>query len=127
MALRALVVLSTAAFVAAKLSDHWNDIHTKCSDAHCPDENHPILDYNETAQECVCREHPCHNHNGVKWTCDDPEFPYLSFSYNKDAELDCVCKQHPCPEDTCDSEEHEIRWDHNGVCFCGPKKKITEL
>eukprot|EP00756_Hemistasia_phaeocysticola_P054826 Hpha_TRINITY_DN30737_c0_g1::TRINITY_DN30737_c0_g1_i1::g.28369::m.28369 len=118
---RTLVVLAVVTLAAAKLTDHWSVINEKCGAVHCPGETATILDYNETSQECVCREHPCHNHKGFKWVCDDPKYPFLAFSYNQEAQLECVCKEHPCAESKCESDVHEIRWDHNGVCYCGSK------
>ena len=33
----------------------------------------------------------------MKYTCDDPAYPFLSYHYDTAKELKCVCKEHPCP------------------------------
>eukprot|EP01062_Namystynia_karyoxenos_P067954 TRINITY_DN62109_c0_g1_i1.p1 TRINITY_DN62109_c0_g1~~TRINITY_DN62109_c0_g1_i1.p1 ORF type:complete len:135 (+),score=42.27 TRINITY_DN62109_c0_g1_i1:85-489(+) len=119
--MRALAFLLLATAVQAKLSDHWSNVREKCVDALCETMDHPILDWNE-AEGCHCRQHPCHNDNGMRHSCDDPGFPFLAFEYDADQQLSCVCKPHPCPEDTCEAEGHIVKWDHNGHCYCQHKE-----
>lgn len=72
-----------------------------CKDSHCTPE-HPILDYDEEKQTCICRTHPCWDDNGLTHSCPDAKFPILRFRYDEDLETkenknvcECIAPMHP--------------------------------
>merc|ERR1712060_367833 len=61
----------------------------KCSGHRCEEPGHPILDWDEDKDECVCRSHPCWNDRGERHDCKRPEFPILRYREEQD-DLDQV-------------------------------------
>ena len=55
-----------------------------CAGHRCVDPEHPVLDYDEENDECICKSHPCWHDNGRRHTCaEKPDFPILKFRYHK--------------------------------------------
>mmetsp|Transcript_17392 Transcript_17392/g.40618 ORF Transcript_17392/g.40618 Transcript_17392/m.40618 type:complete len:200 (+) Transcript_17392:113-712(+) len=88
-----------------------------CRDRWCSDLDYPLLDYEDG--ECLCKPHPCWNLNGVKHTCQEPDFPFLHYMVAEDGNMKCLCSSVPhydsphlvmkmCPSRQCDTEEHPI-------------------
>merc|ERR1719221_1527697 len=51
---------------------HYGSVHIakdKCAGHRCEQPGHPILDWDDENQECVCRSHPCWNDRGEKHEC----------------------------------------------------------
>merc|ERR1711871_564556 len=52
-----------------------------CPGEFCDDkENTPVVDYDDKTNTCICRSHPCWNINGLRHSCEDPNFPILYYS-----------------------------------------------
>mmetsp|Transcript_35802 Transcript_35802/g.91135 ORF Transcript_35802/g.91135 Transcript_35802/m.91135 type:complete len:186 (-) Transcript_35802:207-764(-) len=59
--------------------------HDLCPGHACDSPDHPVLDYDQVQDACICRAHPCHDIDGVKHLCpegkvlryreDEPEIP----------------------------------------------------
>merc|ERR1711862_535747 len=52
---------------------HYASTHIyrdKCAGHHC-EMLHPVLDWEEATQSCICRQHPCWNDHGLKHECSD--------------------------------------------------------
>mmetsp|Transcript_78041 Transcript_78041/g.137511 ORF Transcript_78041/g.137511 Transcript_78041/m.137511 type:complete len:219 (+) Transcript_78041:57-713(+) len=69
---------------------------TLCAGETCNDASHPLIDYDEDEERCVCRAHPCWDDNGRVHSCKDkPDFSYLSFRYTDEKDLVCECSSIP--------------------------------
>jgi len=55
-----------------------------CPGHYCEEPEFPILDYDKTKRECICRAHPCHDLEGMKHECNDPKFPVLRYREDED-------------------------------------------
>ena len=62
-----------------------------CGGLECADPNFPVLALDEKGV-CYCRQHPCHDDDGILHKCDpDGEHPLLRYSYTPDGDLICEC------------------------------------
>merc|ERR1712110_1317192 len=97
----------------------------------CTDMKHPILDFDPDQGECVCRSHPCWNHEGVTHTCETDAQPYIHFQYNEHGKMSCSCTDYPsyttvhiardkCPGEACaDNKNHVLDYDESqDTCIC---------
>jgi len=75
---------------------HYNSpyiVKVKCPGHHCDGEEHPVLDWDEMKEECVCRAHPCNDVEGVAHQCTDPKFPILKYrEEKKDGKIKQICE-----------------------------------
>mmetsp|Transcript_31358 Transcript_31358/g.67415 ORF Transcript_31358/g.67415 Transcript_31358/m.67415 type:complete len:224 (+) Transcript_31358:290-961(+) len=68
---------------------NYNSVHIardKCPGHRCVEPEFPTLDWDDDAQECLCRAHPCWNDKGQKHDCSLPEFPILRYREEVDDE-----------------------------------------
>mmetsp|Transcript_37338 Transcript_37338/g.93796 ORF Transcript_37338/g.93796 Transcript_37338/m.93796 type:complete len:229 (+) Transcript_37338:72-758(+) len=66
---------------------HYGSLHIaqdKCSGHRCEQPDHPILDWDEDKEECVCRSHPCWNDKGERHECKQPQYPILRYREEED-------------------------------------------
>eukprot|EP00747_Dinoflagellata_sp_TGD_P164795 gnl/TRDRNA2_/TRDRNA2_185228_c0_seq1.p1 gnl/TRDRNA2_/TRDRNA2_185228_c0~~gnl/TRDRNA2_/TRDRNA2_185228_c0_seq1.p1 ORF type:complete len:183 (-),score=18.51 gnl/TRDRNA2_/TRDRNA2_185228_c0_seq1:55-603(-) len=66
---------------------HYASIHVsrdKCPGETCDEGDHPILDWDDDQQRCLCRSHPCHNDKGLKHECNNDRFPVLKYREEED-------------------------------------------
>eukprot|EP00747_Dinoflagellata_sp_TGD_P158595 gnl/TRDRNA2_/TRDRNA2_177824_c0_seq8.p1 gnl/TRDRNA2_/TRDRNA2_177824_c0~~gnl/TRDRNA2_/TRDRNA2_177824_c0_seq8.p1 ORF type:complete len:210 (+),score=32.50 gnl/TRDRNA2_/TRDRNA2_177824_c0_seq8:78-632(+) len=66
----------------------------KCKGHSCNDE-YPILDWDESQNECLCRKNPCEDMKGLRHECNDTAFPILRYREDEDEqtrELKTVCE-----------------------------------
>merc|ERR1719356_1137078 len=102
-----------------------------CRNFACHQSERPMMDYDEDAGQCVCREHPCWNDGGQLHHCNDPQFPYLGFHYTTEGVLTCTCSSIPhygsqyvardkCSGHRCEEPGHPVLdWDEdNDECVC---------
>lgn len=68
-----------------------------CPGESCESESAPILDYDDRERKCTCHSHPCTHDKGLEHTCDDPEFPILTFTRKEDETLQCGCNRKADP------------------------------
>ena len=62
-----------------------------CGGHECADPDFPVLAVDEN-DECYCRQHPCHDDDGILHKCDpEGEHPLLRYSYTPKGELICEC------------------------------------
>merc|ERR1719379_2677919 len=70
-----------------------------CPEHHCDEDDHPVLDWDDVEQKCVCRTHPCENVEGLKHECHDHNFPILRYRLGENgAPPTCECTprlEHP--------------------------------
>eukprot|EP00933_Yihiella_yeosuensis_P005123 TRINITY_DN109574_c0_g1_i1.p1 TRINITY_DN109574_c0_g1~~TRINITY_DN109574_c0_g1_i1.p1 ORF type:complete len:207 (+),score=37.93 TRINITY_DN109574_c0_g1_i1:41-661(+) len=66
-----------------------------CRDQTCNSLKAPIMDYDSKEQKCVCRAHPCWDHQGQVHSCPTDEAPFLTYHYDKDKNLNCGCGKIP--------------------------------
>jgi len=50
-----------------------------CPGNHCDEAEHPVLDWDESAGQCLCRSHPCEEVEGIRHKCPDSRFPILRY------------------------------------------------
>ena len=65
---------------------HYSSLYISrdlCAGHRCLDPAHPVLDYDDAKDECVCRSHPCWNDKGRSHKCDKPQFPILKFRHEE--------------------------------------------
>mmetsp|Transcript_47671 Transcript_47671/g.87632 ORF Transcript_47671/g.87632 Transcript_47671/m.87632 type:complete len:182 (+) Transcript_47671:104-649(+) len=125
--------LMTALLVSALLPDMVaaNSMHMAkmCREQYCEDPAFPLIDY--TDGSCVCRRHPCWNHEGFKHECTGDDFPFLHMVYEEDGTLSCKCSsvarydspyiiRDLCPGKQCADPEYPILdVDEDGTsCLC---------
>eukprot|EP00747_Dinoflagellata_sp_TGD_P017217 gnl/TRDRNA2_/TRDRNA2_125674_c0_seq2.p1 gnl/TRDRNA2_/TRDRNA2_125674_c0~~gnl/TRDRNA2_/TRDRNA2_125674_c0_seq2.p1 ORF type:complete len:186 (+),score=16.52 gnl/TRDRNA2_/TRDRNA2_125674_c0_seq2:119-676(+) len=100
-----------------------------CLGQRCDDMKHPILDWDEAKQTCVCRAHPCWDDNGLRHQCEDRKFPHLEFYYEKDLTLKCRCSSKPtyasphvmrvkCPGHHCNNDSYPVLDVLGDQCMC---------
>merc|ERR1712129_199045 len=77
---------------------HYGSPHIakdKCAGHRCEKPDHPVLDWDEEQEECVCRSHPCWNDRGEKHECKQPNHPVLRYREEEDDENEmrpvCEC------------------------------------
>merc|ERR1719440_2273648 len=89
-------ILAAAAFMPALGKDAPSLIAQLCRDQTCDNAKFPIIDYDEQTQKCMCSAHPCWDADGQEHSCEkDSGFPYLTYSYNEQGELQCSCSATP--------------------------------
>ncbi|CAK0883144.1 unnamed protein product [Prorocentrum cordatum] len=89
---------------------HTGEIHCGCSSiAHvdsiliardlcpgqkCETREHPVLDWEEDTESCVCRSHPCWSLKGKRHSCMRPEFPILRYREIETADggVESICE-----------------------------------
>ncbi|CAE7938265.1 lkhA [Symbiodinium necroappetens] len=75
---------------------HYSSLYISrdlCAGHRCLDPAHPVLDYDDAKDECVCRSHPCWNDKGRSHKCDKPQFPILKFRHEEvNGRLKNVCE-----------------------------------
>merc|ERR1712032_419170 len=65
-----------------------------CPGQKCETQDHPVLDWEEDTESCVCRSHPCWNIKGKRHSCLRPEFPILRYREVETADggVDSICE-----------------------------------
>merc|ERR1740121_2030473 len=68
----------------------------KCPGHMCADESrHPILDFDDKTNSCLCRAHPCWDDGGLRHDCASTTHPLLRYreevSRSGDAKAKCEC------------------------------------
>lgn len=55
-----------------------------CASHKCDTLEHPILDWDEEKQECICRAHPCWDDDGQRHECTGDQHPLLRYRETRD-------------------------------------------
>lgn len=69
-------------FCNCNAEPHYASTHISkdlCAGHRCEDPQHPILDWDEDSNSCLCRTHPCWQLEGMKHECNSSAYPLLRY------------------------------------------------
>lgn len=109
-----------------------NSLHLAqlCQGHQCLTPEAPMLDYDHTEEQCICRAHPCWNDDGKRHSCNTVDHPFLQMVYDEREALQCRCGSFPtvdsvyinkfkCAGHKCEKPDHPILdVGDNGECLC---------